>query len=324
MVIPISEFFYPIGIVPDGSYQKMLCMYQDSARRMHVLLCDTTSKTCEPCLSMQYNPTNVLLLPDGSGFSFVDHGILKIKHFNKRSAKIVEIYEPLRNITCFQWTSDGKYCILQAQRTEHIGIYAVSHDGEVVKILTSFEVDYKFPQIVGDTMFCVRTTRNGSSQLVSKNLMTQDNQILFTIEKSIVHITMLDSSHGCLVSCEDSDGPEIYFFWYELCLWRIERVRGSEEAICFDNNHDLCEVSRPFFPEFSKNRLYLPSRESSFNVLLSYFDIDDHCLHAEQYSRFFCMDLLTQCPFERCRNSILHFFGTPLFIDKNCFIGMAW
>ena len=96
-VFPV-EYIYPITCFDYNNETVVIFMYQSPYRRTQLWMYNIASDSYEQLLSSQYNPTAVHLLPDSTGFSFVDNGYIKVKKFIKRSPTTIEPHEPLESI----------------------------------------------------------------------------------------------------------------------------------------------------------------------------------------------------------------------------------
>lgn|GEM_PF-6317101 len=313
------EYIYPIGIVPHSADTKVLCMHQDMHRHMHVYLWDSALSTYERVLSGQYNPIEVQLLPNGSGFSFIDNGIVKIKYFNKRSAKVIELYEPLYNIAQMTWVSDTQF-VFQAKRGNRYGIYYSDIEGNVLALQADAHKDYGYPTVVDDLLFCICQDKSTIFSLMMVPLFAESTSqchIVYESKYPLAYPTMFSPRDGYFVEVMN-EGLKIWFFKKNERVWQMGMVGdlSGEGVKFFDNNNSLCEMFRPFLPRPLKNGLLLPIAECNVFGELSYYDIEKHCAGMLVFSSFFL-------PPEIKDSSCISFFGTPLVVRERLFIGLV-
>ena len=127
-----AVYRYPVAVLSDKTHA--LVLSQQNQNELELFLYDCSNQTYQKILSSRYLPSGVRLLPDESGFSFIDDGILCIKRFDKRSAHMIDPGEPLYNIEYIHWF-DNEYCYFHAAQAGHSGIYMMSIDGTVNTLL---------------------------------------------------------------------------------------------------------------------------------------------------------------------------------------------
>jgi len=168
-------YFYPLK--EDQAGQKLFFMHQIEGV-LQVSSCDRGTGTIERLSSSLDMPTNVSFLPDNSAFSFIDHGSIKLKRLNYRSASRIEPDIPLYTPSSLYWlNSDWSY--LSAGYAKRRGIFLLKEDGLVQPILFNAAGDYSYPHCVGGTVFCIRRdVKNGNYAVVSAQLTAFDQRLL--------------------------------------------------------------------------------------------------------------------------------------------------
>ncbi len=294
-------------------------MHQNAYRHMQVFVWDSSTQTYDPALSCQYNPIGVELLPSGEGFSFIENGMIKIKLFTKRSAKIVDIYEPLYNIAQITWINDTSF-LFQAKRGSSYGIYQSDIDGNVSKIKADNEHDYGYPTIMDNRLLYVTKDQSDTYDITLTTYplgADNDEYSIYTSAEPLLYLTMLDNKKGYVLE-RAKNGFFMICFKDEGESWKFEKVCfiSDDATKFFDNNNSLCEILRPFLPKKDKRRLFLPICDDSCSLDLSYYDITKHCLARHNFSSFFLPPTLKS-------NTSISYFGCPLITQNDVFVGLA-
>ena len=103
-----SEYIYPVASLDEDN---ILYIHQTSPRSIQLFEWNTITNHTEQILWSLFNPVGIQLLPDNSGFSFIDNGRLRIKAFQKRSPKTIDFDEPIFNINALHWIDEHTcYC----------------------------------------------------------------------------------------------------------------------------------------------------------------------------------------------------------------------
>ncbi len=154
-----ADYLYPVVSYSVNNSQHVLLLYQSELHKTTVLCWDPSSHELTPVLASRFSPAGILLLPDGNGFSFIEHGRIYIKHWNSRSPKAIDIFEPIYAIEHIQWlTSD--ICYFQAKCGDLFGIYAAHVSGDVICLAQQDSTDCMYPQIVGDQLYYIERSMN--------------------------------------------------------------------------------------------------------------------------------------------------------------------
>ena len=150
------EFIYPIASVENG--KTILLIYQKSPTHIELWFWNPKTNHIKQGLWSLFNPAGLQLLPDESGFSFIDNGRIQIKEFYKRSPKSIECDEPLYQITVIHWIDDAM-CYLSAKQQDWYAIFQVTMHGTVDCVAASQRGDYLYPQKIGDILFFIERSK---------------------------------------------------------------------------------------------------------------------------------------------------------------------
>ena len=146
------EFLYPVAAISENH---ILVIYQKNSS--HLELWDWNPQTNQANLALlsRFTPAGVKLLPNKKGYSFVDHGVIKIRDFKKRSPKTIEIDTPLYNIEVLNWI-DEKRCYTHAMLGDRFGIFEITDEGEVSPLIVSKDFDCSVSPKSGGVYFLHR------------------------------------------------------------------------------------------------------------------------------------------------------------------------
>jgi len=152
-----EEYLYPVASFKEQDKQKVYLFYQKSLTHIELWLWDCETKEVAKALLSTYTPAGLRLLPNQQGFGFIDNGRIKVKLYNKRSPKSLDIYEPIYDINPVTWLDDD-CCYFSAKERECYGIYHVNMLGELKRIITFPKIDCMYPQKVNGELFYIERT----------------------------------------------------------------------------------------------------------------------------------------------------------------------
>lgn len=163
-----EAFLYPVSVVSDQNGQSFICVLQQkSPDSLSLFFWDPGKDVSFRALSPAFIPAGFTLLPDKNGFSFIDNGRIRVKLFEKRSPRSLELYTPLTNITKVSWI-DNETFYASAQKGKNYGIFQINIRGEVATIVLRDGVDCLYPCKVGKWLFYIERTKNYPSHRVVK------------------------------------------------------------------------------------------------------------------------------------------------------------
>ena len=82
-----KEFLYPVGYHPVQN--KVFVIYQKNSSHLELWEWDPFTHYSYQILFSRYSPAGFTFLPDYSGFSFIDDGLLKVKQLIKGSPRTI-------------------------------------------------------------------------------------------------------------------------------------------------------------------------------------------------------------------------------------------
>jgi len=155
------EFLYPVAYSKQREKTNVYVLYQKSTNHVELWIMDEETGIASKGLLSSYTPAGLQLLPNKSGFSFIDNGRIRIKTFAKRSPKSIDIYEPVYHINVIHWLDDKRF-YMSAKKNGSFCIFQLDQQGIIDFILEELDVDYMYPQKKGDDLFYIeRTVEHG-------------------------------------------------------------------------------------------------------------------------------------------------------------------
>ncbi|HLB40471.1 MAG TPA: hypothetical protein VJJ83_01650, partial [Candidatus Babeliales bacterium] len=115
-----AAYLYPVGYHPQT--QQLYLLYQTPQQERKLWLWSPADRLAYPATLSHFQPACFQFLPDGSGFSFIDQGLLRVKLYQKRLVRTIEFYAPLLNLNSVVWR-DAQHCYFCAQQNGHYGLY---------------------------------------------------------------------------------------------------------------------------------------------------------------------------------------------------------
>jgi len=251
----------------------------------------------EQLLSSQYNPVEVALLPDNSGFSFLDNGLIKVKNFLKRSPKTIEIYEPLYAISSVQWLN-ATTCFFHAKQGNRYGIYQVDLDGQLETIIKSPSYDYLYPQKIDDTLFFIARDLSGYCYVKKTNYYATQTPAHIHVQNfaqnSLMNLIMINEREGFVIEHVSSSNALLTFNFYQLyCnenVWNKKIVFTFSVPIFlfFDKSTMLRDPMQALFPRVASDKIYfISSHEDACHMKHYYYDLTtDEIISCDTYCYF--------------------------------------
>ena len=302
-----TEYIYPLTKCLVDEQEVVLFMHQTTTQETRLWSLNMGTHCYEQLLSSQYNPVGVALLPDGSGFSFLDNGLIKVKKFLKRSPKTIEIYEPLYSINAVQWLDDTT-CFFHAKQGNRYGIYQVTLDGQLDVIIQNSSCDYLYPQKVDADLFFV--CRDGAGNNYVEKMMypsfknrtmslqealnyEQDTAVSLQSDltvvqnfnkETIVTVSMINKREGFLVCASPTVNASeslMAFSFYKLeflnDIWEKKElfIFHLPTYLFFNKSMMLREVVPAFFPIITVDGIYFTSLQKNESCM-SLFHYSEH------------------------------------------------
>ncbi len=209
------EYVYPVGAITEQNI--LFFVHQKTANILLLYSYNWVTKEQEPVLFSAYTPASFTLLPDNSGFSFIDNDVICIQSFSRRSPKLLALSEFVYNFSQLHWI-DADHFFCSAQKEGNFGIFLIDREGEVTELLHNTEVDYMYPQKIAQDLFCIARTFNrenndASGQGYDYQLVKKDGTFPVYGTKEVAK--MIDTAEVQIL-CNLGQNPPV-FLYMESC-----------------------------------------------------------------------------------------------------------
>lgn len=207
-ILPATEYVYPVASLGNG--ERVLYIHQHSSTNIELLEWNSKTNQTEQILWSIFNPAGLEMLPDNSGFSFIDNGRLRIKLFQKRSAKAIDFDEPLFGINSVHWIDEHTgYC--SARYNDNFALFELYDNGTLQCLRAEKGKDVMYPQKVGNQIFYIErcATENvlgdiqyhiTSISYQNSNLHSSEAKLITNFYSTpIVFLTMTSEIEGFVV-----------------------------------------------------------------------------------------------------------------------------
>jgi len=269
-VLQPAEYVYPVASLNDGT--TILYIHQHSPTKIELFSFNTQTHQTEPMLWSIFNPAGLQMLPDSSGFSFIDNGRLRIKSFQKRSAKAIDFDEPIFGISSLHWM-DNHTCYCSAQYNNSFALFELHNNGILQCLHASEGKDCMYPQKINDQLFYIERypiKNNMHYRIVSCTYQT-DNFNKQAIEMvnfentPIIFLTMLSETEGFVIEHTqhvNSENTTILFKYHHIIkeghIWSKNQLFSFSipTHLLLDNEEKLYESILPLLPRIINNRVY--------------------------------------------------------------------
>lgn len=292
-IIPASEYVYPVASLGNGT--TILCIHQCNSTSLELFEWNTQTNHTEQILWSLFNPAGLQLLPNSSGFSFIDNGRLRIKLFQRRSPKAIDFDEPLFNINALHWI-DEHTCYCSAQQDDNFALFQLYDDGTMLCLAAKKGKDYMYPQKIGELLFYIErcTMQDASGRLYyhilnrtysSGNSCTTAEELIADFQdKPIVFLTMLSDKEGFVLEHAksiDSDNSTTLFLYHQI----IKKGDAWHKNMLFSFNiptnllllgeERLYESLLPLLPRVVENKVYFVdcAKNNNRNLEPYFYDV---------------------------------------------------
>lgn len=286
------EYIYPVASINNGA--TIFLVHQCSPDKIQLLQWNPHTNNSEQILWSLFNPAYFQLLPDNTGFSFIDNGRLRIKSFNKRSPKAIDFDEPIININSLAWI-DIHSCYCSAQQGNDYALFHLQDDGAINCIITDKNKDYLYPQKIDTHLFYIERDKISMPNTVSyyithafcpMHIALDVKKIIDFQERPIAFLHMISVEEGFVIEYQkivDTYNRTVIFFYYH--IKKEDNIWQKKELFSFSiptnllvcgNRETLYESMLPLLPEIIDKKIYFVT-----------------ILPEDNYLRPHCYDLLT-------------------------------
>jgi hypothetical protein len=274
-------YTYPVAVYERFGNPHMLVLKQWSLENLELYGWNMTTGDMTKVLMSSYVPSAVTMLPDQSGFSFVDNGRIRIKRFEKRAVKSLDIYDPVYGIELIRWL-DSQTCYFHAQADGRYGIYMLTLEEELTPILIHKSVDYTYPTIIENDLFYIeRRIDNKKKQSFSIGTCSIASSCRYTNNlvnfgtKPLIMLQMVTAYEGFVIECDVQQ--ELYTFHYHHLTksgsnWQRRELFPFQvpQEFFIDGPKRLYESLLPLAPRAAGDGIYFSSYDKQIGRLALY------------------------------------------------------
>jgi hypothetical protein len=273
-------YTYPVAIYSSAGATHVLVLYQYTHKRELYDVHGDFRYT--KMLMAWYNPAGVVLLPDLSGFSFVDNGRIRLKHFEKRSVRSLEIYEPIYGIELVHWL-DNQTCYFHAPSHGHYALYTLSLDEILTCLISDKYADYMYPSHIGTTLFfieCIEIdgcSRYNFCKIAVDTSVKEKNNLICLGNLPHIMLRMYSPTRGAVLVDKGSNGKLFFFEYVELYnqagVWHTKflfKFSISKKLLSYGPAR-VYESLLPFVPKEVGSRIYFSSFNDKHDCMTLYY-----------------------------------------------------
>src|SRR4030095_10985072 len=285
------EYIYPVACLNDET--TIFLIHQLSSQHIELLQWNAQTNHTEQALWSLFNPAGLQLLPDNSGFSFIDNGRLRIKFFNKRSPKTIDFDEPLFNINSLYWI-DIHSCYCSAQQGNDYALFHLHDDGTINYIVACDNKDCLYPQKIDTHLFYIERDKTNIIDPTSYHIMhalcpmhgaLDAQKIIDFKDRPIAFLQMLSPEKGFVIEYQktiDTNDKTMLFIYYHIIkqsdFWTKKELFSfiiPRVLLMHDNEEALYESMLPLLPQVVENKIYFVTSLLSDNYILRpyYYDV---------------------------------------------------
>lgn len=279
-MVKAEQYVYPVVDLDEG--KQLLLLYQKSLHDIELWVWDTFSKTAQKGLLSFYSPANLRALPGQDGFSFIDQGRIRIKKFNRRSPKAIDIYHPISSISSMNWIDEDSFYFV-AREGDFYNVFQSDIQGNVTRITKEFQVDFLYPQKVGGQLFCIKRDFDRNFDIVYMNWDAQEyykseDLVNYTTaiqaNQPICFLHMISNEEGFYLeysgfraSNSETYNFNCYHFYNQGESWEkkyLFQFKVPVDVISGNSNSRVYESLEPFLPNYTcKDLVYFVSFDTN-------------------------------------------------------------
>lgn len=201
------EYLYPVASLNRNAEDYVYLIHQISLNQLQLLEWHVASSVLTQVVPAAVAPAGFKMLPDGSGYSFIDQGQLYIKLFSKRSAHKIDFPQTLYNVEMIEWV-DATRCYFSAKYNGRYAIYDFNRlEGQLAPLAQSDRADCLYPQKINTVLYYIERSfdkkKYSIKQRDTANTLENDNNsstIFDTQSQPIAFLYMKSMHEGYYVS----------------------------------------------------------------------------------------------------------------------------
>jgi hypothetical protein len=278
-------FLYPVASLHNEKI--ILFLKQNSKDNIELIIWDNTTKHAEKGLWSLFNPAGIQILPDETGFSFIDNGRLRIKYFNKRSPKTIEFDQYIYNIHTIHWINSSE-CYFSAKSINDLfSVFHCSMDGTTQCLISDKQSHCMYPQKINNQLFFIKKTDKKWSitqTYYDKNSSNPHVEIINFNNNPIIFLHMISETEGFVIKhakAIDREQKNIIFHYYY--IYKKNSVWSKKCLFSFtipsfllmpDSLYRLYESLLPLIPRIIDKTIYFVDSSKNNDNLLELFVCD--------------------------------------------------
>ncbi len=275
-------YSYPVAEYKVAGTTHILILNQYLHQKRELYDMNIDSRNTIKMLMSWYNPAGVVLLPNFLGFSFIDNGRIRIKYFEKRSVRSLEIYEPIYGIELVHWLDD-ETCYFHAIAHGHYALFTLTSDEILTCVLKSSDADYIYPNYMDSNLFFIESTElEGYSRynfcVLPLHASSKEKENLISLGSSPhVMLQMFSPTRGAVLVDKGSDGKVFLFEYVELFeqvgAWHAKSlfVFSISKKLLSYGPARVYESLLPFVPKEVGSRIYFSSFNPDHDCMTLYY-----------------------------------------------------
>ncbi|MCX5923090.1 MAG: hypothetical protein NTU89_00835 [Candidatus Dependentiae bacterium] len=280
-----TQYIYPISNL---DYDYLLIMRQKSYDDLELWMWNKNSKKAYRELASIYLPYCVRLLPSKTAFSFIDHGRVRVKSFQKRTPRIIDIDPTIHAISSLKWISEEQFYLkwiseeqfyFVGKQKDYFSIFLCDVSDRDVQLFNLHDkepIDYLYPCKINNSLFYItkdqsfnysfcRTVWSPQISDQSHSVFTRQKEILLSSECPICFLSMEDENNGFALKYDNQSNDDKNFHLSCCALnlirgsWSLEKLFDFKLPLRLLTGTDktrLYESIDPFLPSYSKNYIY--------------------------------------------------------------------
>lgn len=298
------EYLYPVGALHDSKRSGVLVLYQKSVHHTELWLWHPETTKATKLLLSTFNPAGVTILPDNSGFAFIDNNKVRIKYFHKRSPMMLDFDQPIYDLTIIHWNDSNSF-YFSAKEHRRFRIYHADIKAGCFCIIGFDDYEAMYPQRIENDLFFVRRSELDMENVQYTIEQTQYPQecdiflrkriydpklayeikqpcLLLHSDKPISFLHMISSYEGFFLehpSTIEPHTPIIPFSYYHLKKiddqhWHSQKIfEFSIPSSMLINSSDqrLFESILPLLPQYAGKGFYFTTLDAILNGLVIKF-----------------------------------------------------
>ena len=277
-----SCFLYPVGFLHHRG--SILFLKQESKNHTRLYMWHQHTKHLENILWSLFNPGYIQVLPDESGFSFLDNGRFRIQYFHRRSPKTIDFDHYFYNMHGIHWINPQEFYFSAQAQHDHYALFHSCVDGTTSCLISHNTYDCMYPQKVDNELFFIKRIGDRHSIVHALFSFQHKNKTLdelICFGHPIIFLSMQSPSEGFVIGHQNSwndNTSAITFYYYQIKkkkkIWKKSILFSFSipaELVVGNSENRLYESLLPVIPCVKGTKIYyVDSSESQHNTLELY------------------------------------------------------